>query len=1363
MVFAEHGFAINKRHRARRASVALGLTAAVCASVTVAASAVAATASPARHTPAGHARSAKAAPATVPTGPFSVNNTNREDVRQFYNQIYAASNGVAEGWTGNISSCTPGNVSPAFLASVLTRINYYRTMAGVPDVTFNGTDAGTSSDPNNAEAQAAALMESANNFLQHTPPQAGTNCWTQQSFNGSSSSNLFETDSTAPGATGGPGIDNLMADEGPLGHRRNMLDPVLTEMGAGAVPATPGFQGSLAQLVLTNNTTPTGTTPIEWPPGGTSAAPDYVPYEVVDPIWSFSLPNANFANATVSMTLNGNSIPVAINCFDPTTSPTCGGGTVYGGGEPAISFIPNNVPVGSTWPKPAEDDTYKVTINNISGVTQTSYTYSVIIFDPAVPGTTDTISSAPSGPATVTTGSNNTYNVSPVSDPLVNGYEWRTTPLSPENVSNDPATDGGSNWTASVSPTYPVISTSEPTGATAFRLSSQGTFNPLAAPAQQTLTLNQTIFPSAGAQLSFGSLFFDLGFSTTPSETASVDVSTDGGSTWTSVFSQSPSGTEQDSSFTPETVNLDRFANEQIELRFSLTHTSGEWGDCCAEPNGWYFDDVTLSGVQAAGTPTPSSVQSDSFNFNPSQAGQVAIDVAPQFSDPNFGSPALLNWSPALVVTVNPPSGSTTSLASSPNPSTGGQQVTYTATVSGGTGTTTPTGSVTFTDNSATLCSSVSLSAGQATCQQTYSTGGTHSIVATYGGGGGFSGSTSPALTQTVNAIARSSVSLVSSASSVTEGQQVTLTATVTPTDSGGTVNFQALEDSTAGCTNVPLNAAGQATCVTSFSNPRVESDVTADYSGDANFTGEESNDIQIDVAAPTSTSVSSSSNPSNPGDSVTYTATVNGDTFLEGANGEDSVAFIDLTQGTTIPGCAEQVPHTTGTPHQLQATCTAPAYTTAGAHAIVAEYSGYKLTDDIAGSASPALSQFVGTPASTSTSLTPSANPATTGQQVTYTATVTGFDGSGTVTFTDLGFPISGCQELTLTGGQATCSQTYADTSSHSIAAVYGGDAGSAASSSNATTETVNLPPAPVQNAAVANLGNGVAQVNFGTTAGPRTTGTSGGASAVTGYNVYEGTAPGKESKTPVNKSRVLATAKGFTVKGLTTGKKYYFVVRALNPKGLGAPSKEVSTTEVTAPGAPQSLSAHAGRESVALKWTAPSSSGGSAVTGYSVYEGTYSKGESPEPVTAKPLSGSARSYTVKGLIDGTKYYFVVRAQNAAAVGTASNEASATPATVPAAPTSLTATAGKTSAVLKWAVVWNDSGSAVMGYDVYKGTSPGHESTTPVNAKPLSQATRTYTVTGLTNGTKYYFIVKAINAVGTSAASNEASAKPLA
>ena len=67
----------------------------------------------------------------------------------------------------------------------------------------------------------------------------------------------------------------------------------------------------------------------------------------------------------------------------------------------------------------------------------------------------------------------------------------------------------------------------------------------------------------------------------------------------------------------------------------------------------------------------------------------------------------------------------------------------------------------------------------------------------------------------------------------------------------------------------------------------------------------------------------------------------------------------------------------------------------------------------------------------------------------------------------------------------------------------------------------------------------------------------------------------------------------------------------------------------------------------------------------------------------------------------------------------------------------------------------------AVTGYFVFLGTTTGGQSPTPVNPSPIPANTTSYGVTGLTNGTRYYFVVKAINARGLSPASGEESTTP--
>ena len=162
-----------------------------------------------------------------------------------------------------------------------------------------------------------------------------------------------------------------------------------------------------------------------------------------------------------------------------------------------------------------------------------------------------------------------------------------------------------------------------------------------------------------------------------------------------------------------------------------------------------------------------------------------------------------------------------------------------------------------------------------------------------------------------------------------------------------------------------------------------------------------------------------------------------------------------------------------------------------------------------------------------------------------------------------------------------------------------------------------------------------------------------------------------------------------------------------AVNEAGEGKPSNEVAATPVAVPGTPAGLAAAAGDGQVTLSWAAPASDGGSRVTGYNVYKGTKSGGETG-PVNGSSLV-TATGYKVTGLVNGTTYYFRVTAVSKVGEGKPSAEAKAVPATVPGAPAGLTATPGDGQATLSWTVPAS-GGAQVTGYSVYKGTKSGGE-----------------------------------------------------
>ena len=189
-----------------------------------------------------------------------------------------------------------------------------------------------------------------------------------------------------------------------------------------------------------------------------------------------------------------------------------------------------------------------------------------------------------------------------------------------------------------------------------------------------------------------------------------------------------------------------------------------------------------------------------------------------------------------------------------------------------------------------------------------------------------------------------------------------------------------------------------------------------------------------------------------------------------------------------------------------------------------------------------------------------------------------------------------------------------------------------------------------------------------------------------------------------------------------------------------------------VTVPGAPTGLTATPGNTQVTLSWAAPASDGGSPVTGYDLYVGTTADLTGDAPVAR--VTGTV--VTVTSLVNGTRYYFRVTAVNRVGEGPASNEVSAVPLTVPGAPAGLTATPGNSRVTLSWAAPAS-GGAAISGYIIYEGTRPGGENRNPVNGSLVT--TTSYTVTGLTNGTTYYFRVIAVNAAGQGPLSAEAPA----
>ncbi len=347
-------------------------------------------------------------------------------------------------------------------------------------------------------------------------------------------------------------------------------------------------------------------------------------------------------------------------------------------------------------------------------------------------------------------------------------------------------------------------------------------------------------------------------------------------------------------------------------------------------------------------------------------------------------------------------------------------------------------------------------------------------------------------------------------------------------------------------------------------------------------------------------------------------------------------------------------------------------------------------------------------------------------------------------------GIPITGYVVTPYKAGVAQTAQTFNSTATtetvtgltnlssytFTVAAINGIGTGPASAQSNAVTPAAP-PGAPT-------IGTATAGINSATVTW--TAPASNGGAAILGYVVTPYIGGTAQTAQTFN-----STTTTETVTGLTANTTYTFKVAAFNVIGTGNQSAASNsiTTPKTVAGAPTIGTATSGNASVSLNWTAPTVTGGAAITGYVVTP--YIAGVAQATQT---FNSTATTETVTGLTNGTAYTFTVAAINSVGTGAASAQSNAvTPATVPGAPTIGTATFGNASATVTWTAPASNGGSAITGYVV----TP-YKAGVAQTAQTFNSTATTETVTGLTNGSSYTFKVAAINSVGTgaqSAASN--------
>jgi hypothetical protein len=263
------------------------------------------------------------------------------------------------------------------------------------------------------------------------------------------------------------------------------------------------------------------------------------------------------------------------------------------------------------------------------------------------------------------------------------------------------------------------------------------------------------------------------------------------------------------------------------------------------------------------------------------------------------------------------------------------------------------------------------------------------------------------------------------------------------------------------------------------------------------------------------------------------------------------------------------------------------------------------------------------------------------------------------------------------------------------------------------------------------------------------------------TGYVIERRSPAGSGTYVQVGTAGATATSYSDTL--LTASTQYEYRVAASNPAGISAYSNAANATtqSATIPNAPTGVSASASTTAVAVTITWTDASGDE--DGFYVYRNTSNTTTGATLLNA-PLAG-IQTYTDNATNNpsappaiGTTYYYWVSAHNGAgesAKTAASQNATGgvTTLNVPAAPTSLTATATSTTQI---DLAWTDNATNETGYTVERRSPAGSGSYSTVTT--LSAGATSYSNTGLTESTQYEYRVYATNAAGNSANSNAAS-----
>jgi hypothetical protein len=486
----------------------------------------------------------------------------------------------------------------------------------------------------------------------------------------------------------------------------------------------------------------------------------------------------------------------------------------------------------------------------------------------------------------------------------------------------------------------------------------------------------------------------------------------------------------------------------------TVTFTGGSGTLCTASLNEESSDTASCSYTYAGPLSSPDSVTA-SYGGDGNYASSIST-----------AEPITVNQD---VTTTSPPTATDTSSSDPANPAVVGESVTFTSDVApSGPSVSTPTGTVTFSDGSGTLCTATlnQQDPNAASCPYTYAhaTSG-DDVVATYNGDTDNAGSASTALDEVVDA-ATTTTTVTSSPPSPVTGQQVTFTATVAAVAPGtgtplGTVTFSDSGGTLCAAANLSGTTPDTATCQATYSSAGMDT-VTADYAGSTDFATSSGSTGVTSGLGGTEVQLQSSDNPASRGDVPTFTATVQSVSPATGTPG-GTVTFSLAPTGTgAVPACTGS---DTVTLSQGVATCTLSTGVGASESPITvgADYSG---SSGFSASDATPLTETVGRGAATTLVLKASSNPLTGGSSVTFKATVAAVVSGvgtpqGTITWTitnDKGNPVT-CTTTTVSGQTVLRSRCFMAAgrlvqkkSSYTVTATFVGTAKFAGSSETLT-----------------------------------------------------------------------------------------------------------------------------------------------------------------------------------------------------------------------------------------------------------------------------------------------------------------------